>query len=67
MRCPLNHDALKQDPAVWASLPFVGIQGDEVEMLELRNCPCGSTLAVVVNDGVHPLDAYPIPSLGGSL
>jgi hypothetical protein len=32
----------------WLALPFVGTQCDEAEHLELRNCVCGSTRAVVV-------------------
>jgi len=37
-----THDAIKADPAKWAALPFVG----EMLGLELRNCECGSTLAI---------------------
>lgn len=32
----------------WRSAPLVGFQQDEIERLELRNCACGSTRAVVV-------------------
>lgn len=42
------------DAESWAALPYVGEQvfpeADEygdAERIELRNCPCGSTLAVV--------------------
>jgi hypothetical protein len=31
----------------WKLLPKIGMHRDWVEELELRNCPCGSTLAVV--------------------
>ncbi len=34
--------------AAWRALPFKGTQCDEVDHLELRDCPCGSTIAVVV-------------------
>lgn len=36
-------------PAEWCALPFVGIMRDDVETLELRNCTCGSTLAIVTS------------------
>ena len=36
------------DLAAWLSLRLRGHQIDAVEDLELRDCPCGSTLAVVV-------------------
>jgi hypothetical protein len=32
----------------WRKLPFVGFGGDDVEALELRNCVCGSTIAIVL-------------------
>lgn len=35
------------DLARWLALPLCGDFGDEVEMLELRNCSCGSTIAAV--------------------
>lgn len=34
-------------PAVWARLPLLGFIRDEVDVLELRNCTCGNTLAMV--------------------
>lgn len=34
--------------AEWRALPAVGNQDDGTEFLELRNCPCGSTLEVEV-------------------
>jgi hypothetical protein len=44
-----DHDALKRDPVKWAALRPVGVQesgsGDEPDV-ELRDCPCGSTLGV---------------------
>lgn len=30
----------------WAELPYVGEQNYEGEVLEFRNCSCGSTIAV---------------------
>ena len=32
----------------WAALPLCGRQDDGYDVLEMRNCPCGSTLAIVV-------------------
>lgn len=32
----------------WDRLPYVGVQDDGVERLELRNCACGSTICVVL-------------------
>jgi DnaJ-class molecular chaperone len=32
----------------WEKLDLVGTMEDDVETIELRNCMCGSTLAVVV-------------------
>lgn len=59
MSCPIaSHDALKRDPAAWSALRYVGIQhtpADETgpaEDLELRDCPCGSTLSLVRAAGV---------------
>ena len=34
----------------WNALPLVGHQRDEVEVLELRNCWCGSTRSVPVGE-----------------
>jgi hypothetical protein len=51
-----SHEALTRDPAAWAKLKFVGIQhlpawGDEpAYALELRNCQCGSTLSIRVDE-----------------
>ncbi len=48
-----DHEALKLSPA-WASLRLVGrqhVEADEdfpASVLELRDCHCGSTLAVEV-------------------
>jgi len=42
--CGREHDA-----ASWSDLPLVGfmdLDADGDERLELRNCPCGSTVAV---------------------
>jgi len=38
----------------WESLPIVGDQGDDVEDIELRNCTCGSTIAIVVGALFRP-------------
>jgi hypothetical protein len=40
------HAGLKSDDAQWNALQYVGPQEiDELTFLELRNCPCGSTIA----------------------
>ena len=54
-RCSTErHARLKADPELWAHLPHAGRQyvpadqdGPEFTA-ELRNCPCGSTLCLVV-------------------
>lgn len=40
----------------WARLPCIGTGGDDVETLEFRNCPCGSTLTIVcaTSSGIGP-------------
>jgi hypothetical protein len=51
--CGLSHTL----PASWLALPFVGLQDDgDGGHLELRNCPCGSTLTREV--------PAPVPSAG---
>lgn len=32
----------------WIKLPYAGDMKDDVEHIELRNCPCGSTLSLLV-------------------
>lgn len=32
----------------WERLPCIGIMRDDVEILELRTCPCRSTISVVL-------------------
>lgn len=32
----------------WIKLPYVGLQGDDEYKLEMRNCTCQSTLAIVL-------------------
>jgi hypothetical protein len=32
----------------WFALPYVGTTRDDVVILEQRNCPCGSTLALPI-------------------
>lgn len=45
-----THDALRESDA-WNRLPFVGYQDDGAgERLELRNCPCGTTLAILARE-----------------
>jgi hypothetical protein len=39
--CGKVHDA-----QAWDALPLVGRQDDGVELLELRNCTCRSTIAI---------------------
>lgn len=39
---------LVHDHAAWSALPYVGDMHDEDVVLELRNCRCGSTLAIEV-------------------
>lgn len=41
--CGREHDA-----AAWAQLPFCGVQDDVDARFELRHCPCGSTIAVLL-------------------
>lgn len=41
--CGREHDA-----AAWRALPFVGVQDDVDCRFELRNCVCGSTIAVLL-------------------
>ncbi len=51
-----NHAALKLDPIAWAALRLVGRQevpagegpDEPAYVLEHRDCPCGSTLAIEV-------------------
>lgn len=45
-----KHEAIKRDPVAWAKLKLVGVQrfDDGGPSLELRNCPCGSTLGCEV-------------------
>lgn len=53
-RAGLDHQQLKLDDAAWALLDYVGVLRLDPEdaPLELRNCPCGSTIAREVADGV---------------
>jgi hypothetical protein len=39
-----NRDHSEAD---WAKLPYRGLQEDEMEILEYRDCQCDSTLAIV--------------------
>jgi hypothetical protein len=54
---PGYHEALKRSPEAWRHLALVGKQpafdpDRPGLMLELRNCPCGSTLAIEVGEAV---------------
>ena len=42
-RCDKRYSA-----AEWKRLVYVGVMEDDVERIELRNCTCGSTVAVVL-------------------
>lgn len=54
MSCSHDHEALKRDAAAWSRLAYVGMQrvpADEygpAEAYELRDCSCGSTLAIQI-------------------
>lgn len=54
MSAKCDHAAIKRDPTAWAQLDLVGhhhTPADDsgpAETLELRNCACGSTLAIEV-------------------
>lgn len=41
--CGTPHDAF-----AWSRLPYVGVMRDEEGAIELRNCGCGSTIAVEI-------------------
>lgn len=34
-------------PESWKGMKLIGVQADDFATLELRNCPCGTTLAVL--------------------
>lgn len=48
--CGLVHTA-----EAWEQLPFVGVMPED--FIELRNCPCGSTLAIALPGYVDDHDA----------
>lgn len=50
--CPngVNHEAVKRSSRAWSSLAYVGIQEFPRARLEMRNCACGSTLYIVLED-----------------
>lgn len=51
-----THDALRESDA-WNRLEFVGYQDDgQGEKLELRNCPCGATLAILARESPSGAD-----------
>lgn len=45
-----SHEAIKADAVQWVRLRYVGTQhfGDGGPSTEMRNCSCGSTLAIDV-------------------
>jgi hypothetical protein len=70
---PCSHEAAKLSPSLWASLLYIGVQRFDAyidqdgrivpaEAYELRNCTCGSTLALLVdepsNAPVHEMPAF---------
>jgi hypothetical protein len=53
-----NHEQLKRDRARWSELEYVGLQRfSGFDALELRNCSCGSTLAVQVDESSSQAEA----------
>lgn len=40
---------MKRDKAVWASLPILALQWRFGELVEMRNCRCGSTLEILID------------------
>lgn len=54
--CKRVHETAAQ----WSALPLVGHLDDGEELLALRNCVCGSTLAIVVGDSPSR-DTIPAP------
>lgn len=46
---------------LWSALLYRGVQEDEVQPLEMRNCRCGSTLAIEL---VLPVTQRPFESDG---
>lgn len=53
--------------AEWSRLPYVGEQADDEESLELRDCVCGSTRAVVRRRSAGPVDAGEIDAIDDAL
>lgn len=55
MSCTRDHAALKRDASAWSTLLYRGVQvvdpddGLPPDVLELRDCTCGSTLAININ------------------
>jgi hypothetical protein len=52
--CP-SHDAIKADAELFALLPYVGELDDGVDVLEIRNCACTSSIGRVVRASTRPL------------
>lgn len=45
----------------WRLLQFVGTMIDDVESCELRNCACGSTIAMAIETDTHPAYVSTLP------
>lgn len=51
-KCKCGHAYTRE---TWGALDYAGEQpAEDGEVLELRNCVCGSTLAIVLVEGVGP-------------
>lgn len=55
-----THARLRADNELWNALPFVGIQCDlhDSEVVELRNCGCGSTLGRLIRRTIMTFQVY---------
>lgn len=55
--CDRDHDALRTDLAAFDRLELVDVQpaftGDQADDIELRDCPCGSTLGRPFGDAAR--------------
>jgi hypothetical protein len=54
-KCGKVHNELS-----WKNLKHIGNQEgfDDIPSMELRNCPCGSTLAIPVNENLKTLREF---------
>lgn len=72
-RCPAPHDVLKATPELWQQLaPSAGgnqVVADDEDgpgfVVELRDCPCGSTLGVILPREQRPV--APLAAAGARL